>query len=200
LHATSYDGIYFKKIEPLKLVIRHRLRWRFTRKEWFLGRHACLGYDSLSLLSKVPKGLNFQKGRVDLLLSLLLQPNSKPKASALKNFMQRKDILPLIKQLEFFDSLPRKAPKFILMDSLAELIDQLFRNKREYWAFVCAYGDINYTPQFETEFESCGLLALDVLEDHYTQLFDAFSTRWGAVPILFLHFPIALEHRQLYID
>jgi hypothetical protein len=193
-------GFISKKFEPLKLAIRHRLRWRFTRKEWFLGRHACLGYDSLNLMSKAPKGLNFQKGRVDLLLSLLSRPSCKPKASALKGLMQRKDIWPLIKQLEFFDALPKKAPKFIFMDSFAELTDQLFRNKRDGWLFACAYSDINHTPQFENEFESCGLLDVGKLEDRYTQLFEAFSARWGVVPILFLHFPIALEHRQLYID
>ncbi len=193
-------GFISKKFEPLKLVIRHRLRWRFTRKEWFLGRHACLGYDSLSLIAKVPKRLNFQKGRVDLLLSLLQMPSPKPRISVLKDFMLRQDILPLIKQLEFFDSLPKKAPKFIFMDSFAELTDQLFCNKRDGWLFACAYSDIKHTPQFENEFESCGLLALEELEEHYIQLFELFLLRWGVVPILFLHFPITLEHRQLYLD
>lgn len=193
-------GFISKKFEPLKVAIRHRLRWRFTHKEWFLGRHACLGYDSLSLLQKVPKGLNFQKGRVDILLSLLDGSSPKPRAYTLKELMQRKDILPLIKQLEFFNSLPKKAPKFIFMDSFAELTDQLFRNKRDRWLFACAYSDIKHVPEFENHFESCGLLDLESLEDDYSQLFKSFEVRWGVVPILFLHFPIALECRQPYID
>ena len=193
-------GLISKKFEPLKLVIRHRLRLRFTRKEWFLGRHACLGYDSLSLMAKVPKGLNFQKGRVDILVSLLHKQRSKPRASNLRGFMQRPDILPLIKQLEFFDSLPKKAPKFIFMDSFAELTDQLFRHKRDGWLFACAYSDVQHIPEFEDAFESCGLLATEELEERYIQLFESFAARWGTVPILFLHFPIALEQRQLYLD
>ena len=193
-------GFISRKLEPIKLAIKYRLRWRYTQKEWFLGRHACLGYDSLRLLPNVPREINFQKGRVDLLLSVLNSPSLKPKMSLLQGVMHRNDILPLIKQLEFLDVLPRKAPKFIFMDSFAELTDQLFRHKSERWLFACAYSDVNHSDVFEGRFESCGLLSLQLLEGYYSCLFQEFEARWGAVPILFLHFPITLEGRQLYIE
>ncbi|WP_157799285.1 hypothetical protein [Polynucleobacter brandtiae] len=114
--------------------------------------------------------------------------------------MCREDVLPLIKQLEFFDCLPKKSPKFILMDSFSELTDQLFESRRDQWLFACAYGDVSHTTEFESQFKCHGLLPVESLEKQYLALFNAFEARWGLVPILFLHFPIALEKRQLYID
>jgi hypothetical protein len=80
-----------------------------------LGRHACLGYDVLSIL-KIYQQVNFPKDHSDLLLSYwgdksLLQ-------SSLCSLMARKDVLPLIRH---WNAVTRRAPNlslWILLPSL----------------------------------------------------------------------------------
>ncbi|MBU3616725.1 hypothetical protein [Polynucleobacter sp. JS-Polo-80-F4] len=187
-------------LKPLKEYIKYRLRWRYLWKEWFLGRHACLGYDVLKHFDNLPTEVNFQKGRVDLLLSYWGDRSLLPKSSLIARFMARKDVLPLIRQLEFFDCLPRRAPKFIFMDSFAELTDQLFFNKLDKWQFCCGYSDLAHSEVFSEQYECSGHMPSGRLKSAYTSLFDLFERRWGKVPIYFLHFPIALETRPIYIE
>jgi len=185
-------------LKPLKENIKYRLRWRYLWKEWFLGRHACLGYDVLKHFDNLPIEVNFQKGRADLLLSYWGDKALLPKSSLLASFMARKDVLPLIRQLEFFDCLPKNPPKFIFMDSFSELTDQLFFDRVEGWRFACGYSDIEQNEDFNTAYAGMGLLRTEDIEKYYIKLFSLFENRWGKVPIYFLHFPIALEKRNIF--
>lgn len=185
-------------IQPLKENIKYRLRWRYLWKDWFLGRHACLGYDVLKHFDKLPKEVNFQKGRADLLLRYWADKSLLPMSRLLLPLMARKDVLPLIRQLEFFDCLPAHPPRFILMDSFAELTDQLFTQRSEGWQFCCAYSDLVGGESFSERYESNGLLPIENMKHAYLQLFTFFINRWGDVPIYFLHFPIALETREIF--
>lgn len=187
-------------LKPLKENIKYRLRWRYLWKDWFLGRHACLGYDVLKHFENLPIEVNFQKGRADLLMGYWEGSKLFPKSNQLSRAMARHDVLPLIRQLEYFDCLPKRPPKFILMDSFAELTDQLFSNKEQGWEFCCGYSDLLHTSELDHQYLSFGHLPLENLEDAYRKLFNLFNSRWGDVPILFLHFPIALETRDLYIE
>jgi hypothetical protein len=187
-------------LQPLKEEIRFRLRWRYLWKDWFLGRHACLGYDVLKHYDQLPKEVNFQKGRADLLNDYWKKPMGLPRSTALKNLMQRDDVLPLIRQLEFFNCLPKRAPKFIFMDSFAELTDQLFINKLDQWQFCCGYNDVVHSEDFSRQYECAGHISLGALKSSYLSLFDLFEKRWGSVPIYFLHFPIVLESRPIYVE
>jgi hypothetical protein len=185
-------------LKPLKENMKYRLRWRYLWKDWFLGRHACLGYDVLKHFDNLPTEVNFQKGRTDLLLSYWGDKSLLPKSSLLAPFMARKDVLPLIRQLEFFDCLPKNPPKFIFMDSFSELTDQLFFDRAEGWRFACGYSDIKQSEDFNTAYAGMGLLRTEDLEKYYIKLFSLFENRWGKVPIYFLHFPIALEKRNIF--
>lgn len=187
-------------LRPLKENIKYRLRWKYLWKDWFLGRHACLGYDVLKHFENLPTEVNFQKGRADLLLSYWKHKSFLPSSSLLARFMARKDVLPLIRQMEFFDCLPKRPPRFILMDSFAELTDQLFINKLDQWQFCCGYSDLMHSEVFSRQYECLGHISLGKLKSAYISLFDLFEHRWGRVPIYFLHFPIALETRPIYIE
>jgi hypothetical protein len=121
-----------------------------------------------------------------------------PKSKLLAQFMARKDVLPLIRQLEFFDCIPKHPPKFIFMDSFSELTDQLFVNRTEGWRFSCGYSDIEQRGDFNTAYAEMGLMHTEDLQKNYEDLFRLFENRWGKVPIYFLHFPIALEKRDIF--
>jgi hypothetical protein len=193
-------GVVSSFLKPLKESIKYRLRWRYLWKDWFLGRHACLGYDVLKYFENLPKEVNFQKGRADLLIQYWHDKSLLPQSNQLSHFMGRDDVLPLIRQLEFFDCLPKRPPKLIFMDSFAELTDQLFLNRSQGWQFCCGYSDLAHDAKFSSQYDSLGLLPLDELKNCYLKLFDLFEERWGICPIYFLFFPIALETRQLFID
>jgi len=187
-------------LKPFKENIKYRLRWRYLWKDWFLGRHACLGYDVLNFFENLPKEVNFQKGRSDILMRYWSSPKLLPVSSTLKQVMARQDVLPLIKRLEYFNCLPINPPKFIFMDSFAELTDQVFVSKNKKWEFACGYSDLIHSEKFSQNYDSQGLLALEKIESAYRNLFEFFRCRWGSVPIIFLHFPIALESRVIYIE
>ena len=191
-------GAFLSFLQPLKEEIRYRFRWRYLWKDWFLGRHACLGVEILKHYDQLPKEVNFQKGRSDLLHDYWKRPMDLPRSIALSDLMQRDDVLPLIRQLEFFYCLPKRAPKFIFMDSFSELTDQLFVNKKDGWKFCCGYSDISNSENFSALYECLGHLPLERLKSAYIALFDLFEDRWGVLPIYFLHFPITLETREIF--
>ena len=172
-------------LKPIKENIKYRLRWRYLWKDWFLGRHACLGYSVLKYFENLPIEVNFQKGRADLLLGYCNDKSLLPNSRLIAQFMARKDVLPLIRRLEFFNFLPRRAPKFILMDSFAELTDQLFFNKLSKWQFCCGYSDLAHSELFSKHYESLGHLSLEALKPSYLSLFDLFEKRWGGPDLLF---------------
>jgi hypothetical protein len=185
-------------LKTFKEHIKYRLRWRHQWRTWFLERHACLGYEVLKYYDGLPKRVNFQKGRADLLSEYWFDKALLPKSSRLKTFMTRFDLLELIRQLEFFSCLPSTAPKFIFMDSFSELTDQMFMSRSEGWRFCCGYSDVRHDEYFSRDYLCEGLIPVEKLKDAYLKLFSIFKTRWGAVPIYFLHFPIALETREVF--
>jgi len=186
-------------ISSLKESIKYCVRWQYFWRDWYLGRHACLGYEVLKYYQSLPRVVNFQKGRADLLAQYWSNFNLLPKSARVEKFMTRFDLPVLVRQLEFFDCLPRSAPKFIFMDSFAELTDQMFINRSEHWRFCSGYSDINHVEEFSNQFYSEGLLPVEKIKQAYLNLFNIFEERWGAsVPIYFLHFPIALEKREIF--
>lgn len=193
-------GVISSLIRPIKEDLKYRLRWRYLWRDWFLGRHACLGYDVLKYYENLPVEVNFQKGRADLLVNYWNKVTPPPKSSRLVSMMARQDVLPLIHQLGYFKCLPKTPPKFIFMDSFAELTDQLFMNALEKWQFCCGYSDIDHNENFNSMYMGLGLLPLQDLQKSYENLFNFFEARWGKVPIYFLHFPIALEKREVFIE
>lgn len=178
-------GVISNLLKPLKEQFKYRIRWRFLWRDWFLGRHACLGYEVLKHYKNLPREVNFQKGRADLLIAYWGNNILLPKSKRLLPVMSRRDVLPLIRQLEFFNCLPKKAPKFIFMDSYAELTDQLFVNSEYGWQFCCGYSDITHRQLFAEEFEAQGLLSLENLKAAYLKLFELFESRWGGCPYIF---------------
>lgn len=188
----------FLSLQSLKEHIKYRLRWRYQWRTWFLERHACLGYEVLKYYDGLPKRVNFQKGRADLLAEYWLNESLLPKSPRLRTFMTRFDLLELIRQLQFFNCLPSRAPKFIFMDSFSELTDQMFMSRSEGWRFCCGYSDINHDEAFSRDYLCEGLIPVEQLKSAYLKLFSIFEKRWGAVPIYFLHFPIALETRVVF--
>jgi len=193
-------GVISSFIKPFKEGIKYRIRWRYFWKDWFLGRHACLGYDVLKHFENLPKEVNFQKGRADLLVTYWNNKKLLPKSRYLESHMARQDVLPLIRQLEYFDCLPKCPPRFIFMDSFAELTDQLFINKLSGWQFCCGYSDLIHEKNFIKQYDNSGLILIEDLKNSYIKLFDLFEDRWGTCSIYFLFFPIALETRQVFID
>ncbi len=185
-------------VEWIREGIRHHITWRHLWRNWYLGRHACLGYDVLKYYKHLPRGINFQKGRADLFSQCFLNQNLLPKSAYLKRFMARLDVLELIDQLKNLPFVPKRAPQFIFMDSFAELTDQLFVNRTERWQFCCAFSDVNHSEHFSGEYVSNGLLPIKEIKRAYLDLFAIFEKRWGDVPIYFLHFPIALETREIF--
>lgn len=185
-------------VKALSETIKYRVRWRYLWRDWYLGRHACLGYEVLKYYSDLPKGVIFQKGRADLLTQYWLNFNLLPKSTLVKKFMTRFDLPDLIRQLEFFNCLPKNPPKFIFMDSFAELTDQMFINRSEHWRFCCGYTDVDHSEEFSNKYVCEGLLPIDQIKQYYLDLIHIFRKRWGAVPIYFLHFPIALESREIF--
>jgi hypothetical protein len=174
-----------------------RQLWPF---DWVLGRHACLGFEVLRALNCNVKDFNSQKGRVDLLLAVSQGLSNTIDLGQIKNYLDRKDLLDLIGQQKYLNSLPRHAPKFILLDSYSELTDKLFEHKYAGWKFCCHNSDLGMTNSFHEEFSSHGLLDINLIESFYFRFIEALSIKYPQVPILFLHYPRALEERNIYLE
>jgi len=182
-----------------KQIILNRLIWPNWRGQWILGRHACLGLDVIKLASINTPIFNIQKGRVDFWLSCVKNPNLSTRTTEMLRFMNRKDIIPLLRQQESFNNLPKHPPSFVYMDSLSELVDQLFIHKVNRWGGCCYYSDINQTADFKRKFEEIGLIDMDEIESCYRDYFNLLRTKYDDVPIIFLHFPSALEKREKFL-
>lgn len=177
-----------------------RLHWRFKSNgsEWILGRVACMGQDVWELLEDKRLLINFQKGRLDQLARWSRMPWTVPRPLVVKKHLTRLDIFPLVLQQRMWNDLPRKPPAAIIMDSYAELTDQLFRHRVEGWTFCCNYGDLQHDESFALAFESLGLIPIESLERLYVDFFRGAWKRWGDVPIYFLHFPTILDPRPKF--
>jgi len=180
-------------------VIRSRFLWPIWRGNWILGRHACLGQDVINLTGIKTPIFNIQKGRVDFWLSCMKQSNMMTRTADIAPFLSRRDMIPILRQQEYCNNIPKHPPLFVYMDSLSELVDQLFIHKINGWGACCYYSDINHNDEFDNIFEGKGLLDINELESGYKDFFDLIRARYGDVPIVFLHFPSALEFREKFL-
>jgi hypothetical protein len=173
--------------------------WPIWPSDWILGRHACLGRDVIKMSYIKTPVFNNQKGRVDFWLSCFKQSSLRTRTVELAPFLRRKDMIPILRQQEYCNKLPKHPPRFVYMDSLSELVDQLFINKKDGWGGCCYYSDINHSKQFEDNFEQKGLIDISQLESSYRNFFDQIREQYGEVPIVFLHFPSVLERRDKFL-
>lgn len=179
--------------------IRRELIWPHWTGDWVLGRHACLGIDVLKLIGVSYPVLNYQKGRADIFTRRIDEGDVAIDADLIKKHLARKDVMHLVGQQKYFNKMPKIPPKFILMDSYSELVDQYFENKVSSSGFCCCYSDLIHDKRFKESFEVLGLLPLECIEDSYRKLFHNLERLYGEVPIIFLHFPTALETRDKYL-
>ncbi len=169
---------------------------RFTRLKG-LGRYACLGVAVLNQLGRGSKFHNVQKGRSDYLLQLLADASVKCQPACVRPFLSREYIAPVIDQQVHI--CPDFAPEMILVDSFSDLTDQVFRHRAQGWKFCCNYQDLAHGPDFDEIFESLGLLNLGELEANYRRLLGLIEARWPGTPVVYLHFPDALEQRETFL-
>lgn len=183
-----------------KHLVQARFQLRKQSRGWILGRIACLGHDVLGRMCLESTLWNIQKGRVDYLVRLQRDATIRPNTATVARHMFREDIIPLIQQQETATSYTSTPPKLILMDSFSELTDQLFIHAKNRWEFCCNYGDISDTDEFRDKFEKHGLLPIEEIDAWYRELFFNLRTRYGEIPIVFMHFPTKLDPRQIFHD
>jgi hypothetical protein len=175
-----------------------RWRWQSRNRDWVMGRVACMGQDVYDLLNTPLPLMNVQKGRVDYLLETTDNPQVKTRTSQIAPFMERRDVIGLIAEQESWDWFSNRPPLALYMDSYSELTDQLFVHREYKWQFCCNYSDLNHTPEFESQFETLGLLPVEDLLKFYRSYFGIIRRRWREIPIVFLHFPTKLDKREKF--
>ena len=162
-----------------------------------MGRVACLGQDVYKLTGTSIPLVNYQKARVDYVNEISNKPHLKSNTLKVYKFINRKDIRNLILQQEIFNFF-QKPPIALYMDSYSELTDQRFEEKIKKWAFNANFQDINHNKDFNGKFKSLGLLSESDLLDSYNSFFKTFRRKYGAVPIIFIHFPVKLDVREKF--
>lgn len=170
---------------------------RFTRLKG-VGRYACLGSAVLEALGRKYKMHNLQKGRVDYQLQVVQDASVLCKPEQTIRHLARDYIAPIVEQQSLL--CPDFTPELIFVDSFSELTDQLFRHKKEGWKFCCNYMDLQHSDEFAFTFESLGLMNLDGLEQAYQTMLCAINARWPGIPVIYIHFPDALEEREKYVE
>ena len=170
---------------------------RFTRLKG-IGRYACLGTAVLEALGRKYKMHNMQKGRVDYQLQALKNTTTVCRSTDVLPHLAREYITPIVKQQSVL--CPSFRPEVIIIDSFSELSDQLFQHKTEGWQFCCNYMDLAHSDEFVANFNSLGLVALERLQDMYTSMLAEIEIRWPHTPIIYLHFPDALEEREVFVQ
>ncbi len=190
-------------VEQLKWsVYQAQSAWKWgtvpRREQWILSRTACLGNDVLNMLALRKPVLNVQKGRIDYLLDCVEHPELKARPWQVVPHMARMDIMPLVVQQSMFPPAVSSPPGLLYMDSYAELTDQLFIHHKRQWRFCCNYSDIRHDGEFQSLFETAGLLPVEELEFHYRKFFNYIRKSVGQVPVVFLHFPSTLDKREKY--
>lgn len=162
------------------------------------GRYACLGTAVLNALGRKYKMHNIQKGRVDYLLDVWDAPARRCQPELVKPHLARQDIAGTIDQQASLR--PGFRPELVLVDSFSELTDQTFRHKAGNWTFNCNYLDVAHTEAFSNDFENLGLMDLSGLDAAYDTLLKRIAARWPGVPVVYLHFPDALETREKFLQ
>ena len=189
-----------KKIKWRILLILHSIKRKLfdRKKNWIMGRVACMGQDVLKLIEVEASIINVQKGRIDYLNKVSKSSKPKTRISQVVSNIERSDIRSLVLQQQLLSGIKKKAPIALYMDSFSELTDQEFCHQKEKWSFYANYSDINHTPEFKKIFKSKGLLDVDSLFEEYYKFFSSFRKKHGSVPILFLHFPVKLDNREKF--
>lgn len=162
------------------------------------GRYACLGTAVLDALGRKYKMHNIQKGRVDYLLDVWDAPARRCQPELAKPHLARDYLSGTVDQQASL--CPSFRPELVFVDSFSELTDQTFRHKAGNWTFCCNYMDVAHTQAFSDEFESLGLMDLSGLDAAYDTMLKRIATRWPGVPVVYLHFPDALETREKFLQ
>ena len=178
-------------------LIRIRNFFLVKRRNFILGRVACLGQDVYKLTNCNIPVINFQKARVDYINEILKDQNLKVKTRKVFKYFKREDIIKLILQQEFFNFY-RNPPTALYMDSYSELTDQRFVDKMDKWVFNANFSDINHNDNFKEKFNSFGLLEPSDLLFEYRNFFETFRKNYGSIPIIFIHFPVKLDKRKKF--
>ena len=178
--------------------VRVRRAMAARNQPWIMGRIACLGHDLLKLLAPHQPLVNTQKGRIDVLLRYRECPSLRPSTAAVAGYFARADIIPLAAQQENFTWPRSRPPSLILMDSFAELTDQVFVHRRNGRMFCANYSDLRHTPAFGDRYECRGLLPVEELQACYQRFFSAVRADWKEVPVIFVHFPKRLDEREKF--
>lgn len=194
-----FENRTFRCVKWKMLAVAYESRWKcrtFTHP-WILGRFACLGQDVLQLLGVSIPLRNVQKGRIDYFYGCLADPSLRARTGIVQPFVKRPDILRLVAQQQVI-ALPERPPAMIFMDSFAELTDQLFVHREEGWGFCCNHSDVRHDELFAQQFSCSGLLPTEEIRPSLDRFFTMIRERYGSVPILYLHFPCALETREKF--
>jgi len=182
-------------IGKLKTVTKALL---LDQRQWVLGRIACMGQDVYGLLNTELPLWNIQKGRVDYLMQVAENPSLRIRPEQVVKYLQRNDIGPLLMEQWATQWLHFRPPALVYMDSYSELTDQMFVQRNTDWRFCCNYLDLDHERFPLSEFRGTGLLSEEDLEEAYARFFGFIRSRYGPVPILFLHFPTKLEQRSKF--
>jgi hypothetical protein len=185
----------FRILFALFLIKRRFLN---SNNDWIMGRVACMGRDVLKLLEINSELINVQKGRIDHLDNIWKSNNNKLSLNKVLPFIKRDDIKFLIFQQKISYKFMKNKPLMLFMDSYSELTDQEFFNKKEKWSFFANYTDINHTKKFKSNFDSKGLIDVNILYQKYMSFFKKFRELYKDVPIVFLHFPVDLDNREKF--
>lgn len=192
---------YIEKYTIQLRVLKNRIKLlglKNTKSSWILGRHACLGAEVLKMFSERSRVFNIQKGRVDFLMDISRDRTLAPKVGKVVPFMERNYITPLVAREAVADGFFSHRPSLLFMDSFSELTDQLFEHREEGWRFCCNYLDVKHDDAFDRCFNTLGLMPLSEIYHNYKKFFSHFRCLYKDVPIVFLHFPVALDTREKF--
>lgn len=178
----------------LMWVRRRNYRFKSPR---VLGRFACLGEDIVTRLGLIRGTANHQKERVDYLLASADDRTIVCRPEYVVPHLAKIYIQGTITQqkFNFFDY---TQPDIIVLDSYSELTDQLFIHKSRGWQFCANYTDLDYRAAFDAEFHKSGLMPTEDIERNYRIWFDRLRAKYGAAPIIFIHFPTTLDKREKF--
>ncbi len=88
---------------------------------------------------------------------------------------------------------------FVLIDSLSELADQKFVDKKGNWFFCSFFSDIDSkNKEFNTLFISEGLLDIGLIEKKYRDFFGWINKKYPSKQIIFIHYSTKLDERQKF--
>jgi hypothetical protein len=197
--VNSFAINSFQSIKHIAKIIDKKIKPIQSNK--IFSRHACLGSDVIKILNLQKMEINIQKGRIDYLLDCFNNPILKAKTIEVIPHIKRKEIINLVSQLELnYNWNNFTNPKAFFFDSMAELADQKFSNKKNNSSFLAAYSDINHSTKFKKLYSTNGLLPQENIKEYYHIFFDFINKKYGNVPFFFLHFPSKLEKRDKLIS